>query len=396
MEGMSHTAGEDTMTSDASSVAPFQAPYSSADPHLALFEQQVDRVLPFLLLLGMGVTLATIAVDALIVPEALWTAVALKVGLVVPQQALGLVLPRIMRGARKAVLGISLVTFGSVTATIAGWAPSPDNVFHMLGTVMVLGIATPIMPYTPRESAAFVTTYLVCSLSVLWFSSDSARLFSAMAIVFLIVGIGAWLLARRVWTLRTENIELAEARRQRMEELAHANRRLEQLASHDPLTGLANRRHCTETFGKRYGPGSGGESQSVAVFMIDIDHFKTFNDRWGHQVGDECLRSVGEALSMVARRHSGLAARFGGEEFVVLLEPLDGANPLTLAEEMRSAISHIEIPLHEGRETASCTVSIGIAVHGGGAAPELARLLSNADMALYTAKRRGRDRCELG
>lgn len=130
--------------------------------------------------------------------------------------------------------------------------------------------------------------------------------------------------------------------------------------------------------------------------MIDIDHFKNFNDRWGHQVGDECLRSVGEALAMVARKHSGLAARFGGEEFVVLLEPLDGANPITLAEEMRSAISHIEIPLREGQETASCTVSIGIAVNGGAGAPDLGMLLSTADRALYAAKRAGRDRCELG
>ena len=361
-----------------------------------LVGQQVDKVLPFLFALGMGVTFATLAIDALIVPEFFWNAAALKTGLVVSQQALGLSLPKRLRGARKVLLGFSLIAFGMVTATIAGWAPAPHNVFHMLGTVLVLGTATPILPLTARESALFVATYLACSLAVLWFSADSAQLFSAMAIVFVIVGIAAWLLARRLWTLQTDNIALAEARRRRVEELAFANRQLEKLASHDPLTGLANRRHCTETFGKRYGPGTGGESEPVAVFMIDIDHFKNFNDRWGHQVGDECLRSVGEALSVVARKHSGLAARFGGEEFVVLLEPLDGANPLALAEEMRSAISHIEIPLRERQETASCTVSIGIAVHGGAGAPELGTLLSTADMALYAAKRAGRDRCELG
>ena len=119
-----------------------------------------------------------------------------------------------------------------VTAAIAGWTPAPHNVFHMLGTVLVLGIATPILPLAPRESALFVAAYLGCSMAVLWFSAENAQLFSAMAIVFLIVGIATWLLARRMWTLQTGNIELAEARRRRVEELAHANRQLEQLASH--------------------------------------------------------------------------------------------------------------------------------------------------------------------
>ncbi|QZD91027.1 GGDEF domain-containing protein [Qipengyuania aurantiaca] len=394
MEGPAHTAGHDATASGAALLSAV-SPDASAGTLAALVDDQVDRILPFLFALGMGVTLASIAIDVLIVPAFILTAAGLKTGLVMTQQALGLALPRRMRRARKALLGSSLIAFGMVTATIAGWAPAPHNVFHMLGTVLVLGIATPILPLSPRESAVFVGMYLACSLAVLWFSADNAQLFTAMAIVFLIVGIAAWMLARRMWTLQTDNIELAEARWRRVEELAHANRQLEQLASHDPLTGLANRRHCSETFGKRYGPGTDGEGQSVAVFMIDIDHFKNFNDRWGHQAGDECLRSVGEALSMIARKHSGLAARFGGEEFVVLLEPLDGANPITLAEEMRSAISHIEIPMREDQETASCTVSIGIAVHGAAGAPDLGMLLSTADRALYNAKRAGRDRCEL-
>ena len=160
----------------------------------------------------------------------------------------------------------------------------------------------------------------------------------------------------------------------------------------DPLTGLANRRRAEQAFAEHYSmPATAGQA-GPALFMLDLDHFKAFNDQWGHQAGDACLRAVAEVLRHAASRHGGLAARFGGEEFIFLLRADDAGRAQAIAEELRVAIERIEIEDHGATSTATCTSSIGIALHQGPEAPNLARMLSAADAALYRAKADGRNR----
>ncbi len=125
--------------------------------------------------------------------------------------------------------------------------------------------------------------------------------------------------------------------------------------------------------------------------MIDIDHFKLYNDRYGHVAGDACLRTVGETLSMVTLDSAVLVARYGGEEFALLLPGLDVKRTTALAEEARKAIEALRIT-HAENPCGHVTVSIGVEC----LVPEndqlAAHLLEGADSALYAAKRRGRNR----
>ncbi len=167
---------------------------------------------------------------------------------------------------------------------------------------------------------------------------------------------------------------------------------LHELATHDGLTGLDNRREFERVLGaeleraRRYG-------QPLVLLMLDLDHFKAFNDTYGHQAGDEALRTVGRLMRQTARA-TDHAARYGGEELALILPqtPFDSALPL--AERLRNAIAHQPFPVKDGQR-AHITVSIGIA-----AFPEDAQfaeeLVAAADRALYAAKAGGRNRvCRL-
>ncbi|HCB78549.1 MAG TPA: hypothetical protein DEP68_07195 [Erythrobacter sp.] len=215
---------------------------------------------------------------------------------------------------------------------------------------------------------------------------------SAFAAITIVTAATATIIAHRVHWLERRNLLLTLEAGSRAATLEGSNARLTELSMEDPLTGLANRRRAEQAFAEHYSmPATAGQA-GPALFMLDLDHFKAFNDRWGHQAGDACLRAVAEVLRHAASRHGGLAARFGGEEFIFLLRADDAGRAQAIAEELRVAIERIEIEDHGATSTATCTSSIGIALHQGPEAPNLARMLSAADAALYRAKADGRNR----
>jgi diguanylate cyclase (GGDEF)-like protein len=161
---------------------------------------------------------------------------------------------------------------------------------------------------------------------------------------------------------------------------------VERLATFDALTGLGNRRLFEEALGRELARAS-RRAGALALVLIDVDHFKAVNDEYGHQAGDEVLRRVGAAVASVARA-ADLAARFGGEEFVLLVPDCDETRAVGVAERVRAAIATCGGPV-------SVTASAGVAV---GRWPGLTRdgLIRVADEALYRSKRAGRDRTTLG
>ncbi|SFW67808.1 MULTISPECIES: sensor domain-containing diguanylate cyclase [Pseudomonas] len=167
-----------------------------------------------------------------------------------------------------------------------------------------------------------------------------------------------------------------------------AERELAQLASIDPLTGLANRRTLDETLQREWLRAQ-RSGQPLSVLMIDADHFKAFNDRHGHQQGDEALRTLAQLIGQHVRRPADLAARYGGEEFSVVLPETTTAGAFTMAQHIRDAVEQLP-PVSEGE--APMTVSIGIATWAQGPYGELEQLLFAADKALYQAKATGRNR----
>ncbi len=170
-------------------------------------------------------------------------------------------------------------------------------------------------------------------------------------------------------------------------ERAYAHEEARIRAATDALTGIPNRAYF-EDLADMLGRGRRA-NDSLGVLMLDIDHFKAVNDRYGHEAGDDVLRALGRVLRMTVRADD-VPARYGGEEFVVVLRRATPETALEIAERLRRAVRRIDTgPLGIGGPV---TVSIGVSVGTGSARS----LLSRADAALYEAKRRGRDRVEVG
>jgi diguanylate cyclase (GGDEF)-like protein len=176
----------------------------------------------------------------------------------------------------------------------------------------------------------------------------------------------------------------------REEELRIANEHLEELASLDGLTGLANRRGFDRQIDHEWRRAT-DRYEPIALMMIDIDHFKLYNDRYGHVAGDTCLRSVAETLSLVTLENAVLVARYGGEEFALLLPGLDLPRLSALAEDARRSIEELFIT-HAEAPCGYVTISIGVESIVPRAGQSAADLVEAADRALYVAKRCGRNR----
>ncbi|SDJ95238.1 GGDEF domain-containing protein [Pseudomonas indica] len=166
------------------------------------------------------------------------------------------------------------------------------------------------------------------------------------------------------------------------------------LADHDSLTGLHNRRSFNRQL-ERLWRHAQREKLSVALLLCDIDHFKAYNDRYGHQAGDKALQRVGLVLESAARRPLDMAVRMGGEEFAVLLYDIEESEALRRAEALRAALEAEAIP-HDRSDTAKVvTMSIGVACLQPTEQDNLSQLYERADRALYLAKADGRNRAML-
>ncbi|MER7278868.1 diguanylate cyclase [Dactylosporangium sp. NPDC000244] len=180
---------------------------------------------------------------------------------------------------------------------------------------------------------------------------------------------------------------------ERTEALEAANERLALLSITDPLTGLANRRKFTDGLGEEWRRAARNHG-TLAVAMIDIDHFKLYNDHFGHPGGDACLRKVAGALRRTVRA-TDLVARLGGEEFAVVLPDTDLTCACVAAERLRAAIEELGEP-HLRTGPGVVTVSVGVAAARPGGEGEPEELVEAADVALYEAKREGRNRVAPG
>ncbi len=168
---------------------------------------------------------------------------------------------------------------------------------------------------------------------------------------------------------------------------------IDELTARDGLTGLTNRRAFDEHL-LRVWQQAQRDRRMLSTVMVDIDHFKTYNDSFGHQAGDSALRSVAQALRDFSRRPLDIAARFGGDEFALVLYDLSIANVLDIAERLRQTVQAAALPSHDAAN-AGVTVSIGVGVvvPTVGRTPQGAVQL--ADEALYEAKKGGRNRVVL-
>lgn len=184
------------------------------------------------------------------------------------------------------------------------------------------------------------------------------------------------------------------AREQELEKLTiklqNANRKLNKLASIDGLTGLSNRRYFDKSLEKETARMA-REDKKLGILMIDIDNFKDYNDLYGHQAGDDCLKKVASTISKTVYRPGDLAARYGGEEFVVILPDTDREGLEEVAERIRKSIENLGIEHNDSPVTDHVTVSIGAAVSKVKNKEDGEAIVKSADNALYQAKAAGKN-----
>lgn len=177
-------------------------------------------------------------------------------------------------------------------------------------------------------------------------------------------------------------------------QLQRLNAELQALSQRDGLTGLFNRRTYEEKVASQWAISSRAR-ESIAILMMDVDHFKDYNDYYGHQAGDDCLKTVAQTLADTLHRPADLLARYGGEEFIALLPGTDVAGAATVAETLRSEVESLAIPHARSSASDTVTISVGVAVTEYTAGITPADLVREADEALYIAKAQGRNYVKL-
>lgn len=180
----------------------------------------------------------------------------------------------------------------------------------------------------------------------------------------------------------------------RTQELEAINEQLRLLSTVDGLTGISNRRYFEQRLQQEWRRNLRDQTP-LSLALIDIDFFKNYNDTYGHQAGDECLRQVTNTIAHRLHRPGDFAARYGGEEFAILMSDTPPAGAITVGEEIRKRIENLQIP-HITSTIHSCiTVSIGIITIIPTEADSLGDFIDKADIALYQAKRCGRNRLQV-
>ncbi|WP_426105666.1 diguanylate cyclase domain-containing protein [Massilia sp. TSP1-1-2] len=235
-----------------------------------------------------------------------------------------------------------------------------------------------------EEAASLVVTVLPPFWKTWWFRLlGGALAVAALALAYRI----------RVRALTGYKRKLESVIAARTAELAESNAKLAALSLTDGLTGLTNRRGFDAALADEWARAC-RSGTPVALAMLDVDHFKLYNDAYGHQAGDQCLRAIADVIAAHARRPGDVAARYGGEEFALLTPATDGADATAIAHMVCERIAALGL-VHAGSSYGIVTVSIGIGslIPDAGNGPEM--LIRLADDALYRAKREGRSRALL-
>lgn len=253
---------------------------------------------------------------------------------------------------------------------------------------MVMGGVVTIGVVMPAFLSFSLPALLPIIIVLIWNGHLVAAVIALYSLIFLaIMVLTAYRFSqslRRTWQLTFENEDLVVA-------LTEASSKLQWLAYNDGLTGLANRSHFDDRLQLEHARLK-RSGEPLSLIMLDVDHFKRFNDSYGHVAGDICLQRVAQVFKEIFCRASDLPARFGGEEFIALLTETDIEGALALAEKVRASVSDLAIP-HATSETADhVTVSLGVITVNCAnlAAPSEAVVM--ADVQLYQAKLLGRNR----
>lgn len=306
-------------------------------------------------------------------------------------------------------MGVSIVVASSLLLTWIAWSPDFERQFLPWARVVVpvrnaiaaafiaraaaqgqpeMLMALPIILIGPffflglgSRSALLIGVLTVTSFAGSALLFHLAQPLALRACTFLLTALFAFVIAAR-------HLE-QWSRRSFLE-----TRLIAELAQQDSLTGVKNRRAFDEHLAQLW-PRVIGDGGKLAILLIDVDHFKDYNDCYGHQAGDQTLRRVAQTVQTFVRRPQDIIARYGGEEFAALLCGADIKHAQEIAERMRRAVEEQQIEHRKSRTSSIVTISVGVAVIEPTRERNSRGALQLADEALYQAKMRGRNRVQL-
>lgn len=288
------------------------------------------------------------------------------------------------------------ITIATCLGMIAGAALMASEVEpqvaerYLVQATFLCGTAVAVSCIAWRDTLILAATVMIAlAASTVLVAREALLLAEEIQIgLFFGFGIVGLVLARRQMNKIQQRIYVLGVKdKLKMDAIERANGRLHAIARTDQLTQVPNRRHFDEMFGTL----EQLPQQRVALFMIDIDHFKRLNDALGHESGDECLKAVAGLIRSELRQEVDFVARFGGEEFVAVLTGLGGDEALSTAQRLRRAIEALGLP-NPATDRGVVTVSIGVSVSPPAS---IDLLVAQADVALYEAKSSGRNAVSL-
>ncbi len=339
-------------------------------------------------------------VDYLMAPDVFWLAVKIRVGLFTPFAVISLALvwtqrhrmsPQTSTFVGECLVLISGAFAAACLAYILSNSRTPTSQYYHVGLMVVIMYGNVVQRLRFWYAIAFsLTVYAIHIGGVMMVPAFNPRLILPIALL-----IGATMVFTLMANYALERDErrqylLSLRRKHLLQDLGEVQQRLQQLSRMDSLTGLFNRRHFQQYLAQTWQRALYDQAP-VAVLMLDVDHFKQYNDRYGHPVGDQCLMHVAHAMQDSLRRPGDLVARYGGEEFIAVLPGADKDTAHQAAERIREAIIKQGL-MHEASATAAMvTASIGVISCRAREGVQEQDLIAAADSALYKAKQAGRN-----
>jgi len=303
----------------------------------------------------------------------------LRLGVACPALVLILaatVIPELQRHYQWITATAVIVTGMSVMA-ISGIAAANELPQFQMGDVLVVVYATLFLGLLARPVVLVASALMLSFIGIGWYLHvPTDHLIFASSVVFATTLMSVLSALRMERLLRANFIE---------------NRLLNDIAERDGLSGLYNRR-MFDNLTNRLWLQAQRNQDALQIILVDIDHFKAYNDLYGHQAGDTCIRRVSSIIARAAKRPLDFCARYGGEEFALVLYAPSGNDPTSLPEQIRRDIMALDIPHANADGTRMLTVSIGSATAQSDTKRSLAGLIQTADEALYRAKKLGRNR----
>lgn len=349
---------------------------------------RINRELRFISAVGLATCIACLFFDAQ--AGVLELGLLLRLGLVAPAYLIGIALLRNARGLTRTMATLTpIVIFASVASCLGLAAEAAFTERYLIATAVLIAFSIMFLPLR-AGATLFLAVFGNAAIVIPVFVVEGVRPDAVGLYVFvLICCTGPVAIRLRSDRVKDSNFLLTLKSRQAQEDLLALNRQLETLSNIDPLTAVLNRRGFEQAFAAAY-EAARQSDDLTAVLLLDIDHFKRFNDTYGHQAGDQCLVEVGRLLASEFALHEGIAGRYGGEEFIAALFGKASREAEAIANRVRTQIARLVVADATGGAE-SISISIGVCI-GSPRTTSRETFVTHADRALYAAKDAGRNR----